>query len=95
MKIRATCSLHGAGCRWPSSRPVVASGQARCVAASSFIATSLFALSGLVLGDHTTSVSDVVTTIAIALVYDVVLAPFLVPLMMMAFARTEVTRALG
>jgi rod shape-determining protein MreD len=49
------------------------------VAASSFVATSLFALSGLVLGDPGVSIAGVLHVLPLTVLYDVLLTPFVVP----------------
>jgi rod shape-determining protein MreD len=59
------------------------------VAVCSFIATSVFALSGAVLGDHALPVGEMVQVIAIALLWDVVVAPLLLPGLMGLFERTR------
>lgn len=57
------------------------------VAASSFVATSLFALSGLVLSDPATSVSGLLEVVLVAVVWDVLLTPFVLPPLMRLFSR--------
>lgn len=57
------------------------------VAASSFIGTSVFALSGLVLRDPAVPVTQALTVIPIAVLYDVLLTPFILPLAMRVFRR--------
>jgi rod shape-determining protein MreD len=59
------------------------------VAVCSFIATSVFALSGAVLGDHALPVGEMVQVIGIALLWDVVVAPLLLPGLMGLFERTR------
>jgi rod shape-determining protein MreD len=59
------------------------------VAAGSFIATSLFALSGLVLGDPGVSVDGVLRVLPIAVVYDVVLTPFVLPVCVVLLGRLQ------
>lgn len=59
------------------------------VAASSFIGTSLFALSGLVLSDPAVPVAEALVVIPTAVVYDVLVTPFVLPLMMRLFRRLE------
>lgn len=59
------------------------------VAASSFVATSLFALSGLVLADPGVSVSAAVQVVPLALLYDVLLTPFVVPAAVALLSRLE------
>jgi rod shape-determining protein MreD len=51
------------------------------VAAASFIGTSIFALSGLVLDDPGVTVSRVLEVIPVAVLYDVALTPLLLPLL--------------
>ncbi len=52
------------------------------VAASSFIATSLFAISGVLLGDSGVTADDALRVVPLALLYDVLAATLLLPLMM-------------
>jgi rod shape-determining protein MreD len=59
------------------------------VAVCSFIATSVFALSGVVLGDHALPASEMMQVIGIALLWDVVVAPLLLPGLMALFERTR------
>ena len=54
------------------------------VAVCSFIATSVFALSGVVLGDHALPAGEMMQVIAIALLWDVAVAPLLLPGLMSA-----------
>lgn len=61
-------------------------------AAASFLTTSIFALTGLLLQDPVISVPDMLQVILVALVWDVLLTPLLVPPMMMLFRRTEPAR---
>ena len=49
------------------------------VAASAFVGTSVFALSGFVLGDTGVSVAAVLRVVAIAVLYDVALTPLVLP----------------
>lgn len=49
------------------------------VAASAFIATSVFAFSGLALGDPGVSVERALSVLPIAILYDVLLTPLVVP----------------
>ena len=49
------------------------------VAASAFVGTSLFALSGLVLGDPGVSTEAVLSVVPIAVCYDVALTPLVLP----------------
>jgi len=59
------------------------------VAASSFVGTSVFALSGMVLSDPAVPAAEALTVIPTAVVYDVLLTPFVLPLMMRLFRRLE------
>jgi len=71
----------------PSAVSVVAT-----VAACSFVGTSVFALTGLVLRDPVLGVGELLQVIAIALVWDVLLTPFVLPLVMGAFRRLQPDR---
>lgn len=62
------------------------------VAASSFVGTSVFALSGLVLRDPAVPVAEALQVIPVAVVYDVALTPFVLPVMMRLFQRLEPRR---
>jgi rod shape-determining protein MreD len=59
------------------------------VAAGSFIGTSLFALSGLLLEDPGVTIDGVLHVLPIALVYDVVLTPLVVPVVLALMRRLE------
>lgn len=59
------------------------------VAACSFAGTSLFALTGLVLADPAVPVTDALAVIPVSVVYDVLLTPFVLPVMMRLFRRLE------
>lgn len=59
------------------------------IAVCSFVATSIFALSGLVLGDHAVPVGEMMQVIGIALLWDVACAPLLLPGLMALFERTR------
>lgn len=59
------------------------------VAVCSFVATSLFALSGVVLGDHALPAGEMMQVIGIALLWDVVVAPLILPGLMALFERTR------
>ena len=74
----------------PTAAAVVAT-----VAASSFVATSLFAITGLVLRDPVLGVGELLEVILVALVWDVVLTPFVLPPVMAAFRRLEPHRAVA
>jgi len=68
----------------PSAVAVVAT-----VAASSFLGTSIFALSGLLVGDLDVSVPGLLQVIGVAVLWDVLLTPFVLPLVMRTFDRLE------
>lgn len=59
------------------------------VAVCSFIATSVFALSGVVLGDQTLPAGEMVQVICVALLWDVVMTSLLLPGLMALFERTR------
>jgi rod shape-determining protein MreD len=59
------------------------------VAVCSFVATSVFALSGVVLGDHALPAGEMMQVIFIALLWDVVVTPLLLPVLMLLFERTR------
>jgi rod shape-determining protein MreD len=59
------------------------------VAASSFIGTSIFALSGMLLRDPAVPATAALAVIPVAVVYDVLLTPFVLPLAMRLFRRIE------
>lgn len=72
----------------PTATSVVAT-----VAACSFVGTSVFALTGLVLSDPSLGVGELLQVVAIALLWDVLLTPFVLPLVMGAFRRLQPARA--
>jgi rod shape-determining protein MreD len=59
------------------------------VAASSFVGTSVFALSGMVLRDPSVPVAEALQVIPIAVLYDVLLTPFVLPLAMRLLRRIQ------
>lgn len=63
------------------------------VAASSFIGTSVFALSGILLRDPVLAVPDLLQVIAIAVLWDILLTPFVLPALMSMFRRLTPARA--
>ena len=73
--------------RQDSSRSTV--GVLVTVAASSFVATSLFALSGMLLRDPAIPAAEALRVIPVALVYDLLLAPFVLPPAMRMFRRVR------
>ncbi|MDP9318594.1 MAG: rod shape-determining protein MreD, partial [Actinomycetota bacterium] len=64
-------------------------GTVLIVASGAFIGTSLFALSGLALGEQSVTVTSALQVVPLAILYDVVLTPFVVPLLLVAFRRLE------
>ena len=67
----------------PSTTTVLAT-----VAASSFVGTSVFALSGIVLGDPI-AIPELLEVIVVALFWDVLLTPLVLPPVMSLFRRLE------
>jgi rod shape-determining protein MreD len=59
------------------------------VAASSFVGTSIFALSGMVLSDPALPVAEALAVIPVTVVYDVLLTPFILPPAMRLFRRLQ------
>jgi rod shape-determining protein MreD len=68
----------------PSAMTVVST-----VAAASFVGSSVYALSGLVLGDAVAGGTDLVKVILVALLWDVLLTPLVLPWVMRLFTRLE------
>ena len=64
-------------------------GALATVAACSFVGTSIFALSGMLLHDPAVHTSAALTVIPVAVAYDVVVTPFVLPLLMKLFRRLE------
>ena len=62
------------------------------VAACSFVGSSIFALTGILLRDPAVGVGELLQVIAISLVWDVLLAPLVLPPVMAAFRRLEPAR---
>ncbi|MFL6059912.1 MAG: rod shape-determining protein MreD, partial [Marmoricola sp.] len=62
------------------------------VGAASFVATSLYAFSGLVLHDGALPVSQTLQVIGISMLWDVMLAPVLLPALLWFLARTSPAR---
>jgi rod shape-determining protein MreD len=62
-------------------------------AAGSFVGTSVFALSGLVLRDPAVGTGELLKVVAIALAYDVVAALVVVPLMLRLFDKVTPERS--
>jgi rod shape-determining protein MreD len=58
-------------------------------ATSSFVGTSVYALSGLVLGDAVAGSGDLVRILVVSLLWDVALTPLVLPGVMRLLTRTE------
>jgi len=74
------------------ARPTVAAVVAT-VAASSFLGTSVFAISGILLRDPPLAVPDLLQVVGASVLWDVALTPFVLPLVMTMFRRLEPERA--
>lgn len=59
------------------------------VAAGAFIGTSVFALTGLILRDPGVSVGSALEVVPVAVLYDVLLTPLVIPLVLLVFRRLE------
>jgi rod shape-determining protein MreD len=57
------------------------------VAACSFVGTSIFALSGMLLNDPAIPVGEALRVIPVAVLYDVLVTPFVLPLVMRLFRQ--------
>lgn len=62
------------------------------VAASSFLGTSVFALTGVLLRDPPVAIPDLLEVIAVSVAWDVLLTPFVLPVVMGLFRRIEPER---
>jgi len=62
------------------------------VAACSFVGTSVFALTGLVLGDGGVTVVAVLKVVPVSVGYDVLVTPVVLPLALAVLRRLEATR---
>jgi rod shape-determining protein MreD len=65
------------------------SGTVLIVASGAFIGTSVYALSGLALAEQSVTMSSAVHVVPIAILYDVLLAPVVIPLLSVTFRRLE------
>jgi rod shape-determining protein MreD len=74
----------------PTATAVIAT-----VAASSFVGTSVFALSGIILGDPSIGFGEFLQVIGVALVWDILLTPLVLPPVMAMFRRLEPDRSLA
>jgi len=63
------------------------------VAASSFVGTSVYAISGLVLQDPVVSIGDLLPVIVAGVFWDVLMAPLVMPVLMRVFTLLEPARA--
>jgi rod shape-determining protein MreD len=63
------------------------------VAASTFIGTSVFAITGMLLRDPILDVSQLLQVILVAVLWDVLLTPFVLPPVMTMFNRLQPERA--
>jgi rod shape-determining protein MreD len=63
------------------------------VAACSFVGTSVFALSGMLLGDPSVPTAEALRVIPVAVLYDVLVTPFVLPLLMQLLRRLQPPRA--
>lgn len=68
----------------PTATSVVAT-----VAAASFVGTSIFAITGALLGDPDLGVGSLLEVVVVALAWDVLLTPFVLPPLMLVFRRLE------
>jgi rod shape-determining protein MreD len=59
------------------------------VAACSFVGTSIFALSGMLLHDPAIPAQDALRVIPLAVLYDVLVTPFVLPVLMRLFRRVQ------
>jgi rod shape-determining protein MreD len=78
--------------RFRQDTSLSATGVVATVAASSFVGTSVFALSGALLRDPSIAFGEMVQVIAIAVAWDVLLTPFVMPAVMTLFRRLEPDR---
>lgn len=75
------------------SRPTTAT-VVLTVAASSFVGTSLFAITGVLLDDPAVGVPELLQVIAVSVLFDLLLTPFVLPPVMAMFRRLEPDRVL-
>ncbi|MET0525564.1 MAG: rod shape-determining protein MreD [Nocardioides sp.] len=74
----------------PTAGAVVAT-----VAASSFVGTSVFAISGILLRDPSLGVGELLQVIGVAMLWDILLTPFVLPPVMTMFRRLQPDRSLA
>jgi len=77
-----------AGLMRQDTRPTMATIVAT-VAASSFVGTSVYVLTGLVLGEAVAGAGELAQVILVALLWDVLLTPFVIPGVMRLLTRVE------
>lgn len=65
------------------------------VAVASFVGTSVFAISGLLLGQTALSVPGLLQVVGIGVAWDLLLTPFVIPVVASVFTRLEPERALA
>lgn len=65
------------------------------VAASSFVGTSVFALTGLLLQDPAMGIPELLEVVLVGVVWDVLLTPLVLPPVMIVFRHLEPDRALA
>ena len=65
------------------------------VAASSFVGTSVFALSGLILQDPATDIPELLEVVLVGVLWDVLLTPVVLPPVMAMFRHLEPDRSLA
>ena len=75
------------------ARPTPAAALAT-VAACSFVGTSIYALSGLVLGEHVSGFGQMAEVIGVSLLWNLLLTPLVLPGVMALMRRLEPERAL-
>jgi rod shape-determining protein MreD len=78
--------------RQDAARPTVTAVVAT-MAACSFVATSIFALTGMVLHDPAIGFGEVLRVVGIGLVWDVLLTPLVLPVLLTLFGRLEPAHA--
>ncbi len=76
----------------PDVRPT-ATAVLLLVGAMSFVGTSTFALSGVLLGGLDADVAGLLRTVALALLWDLLLTPFVLPVVLKVLDRLEPARA--
>lgn len=74
----------------PSATTVLAT-----VGASSFVGTSIFALTGLVLRDHALGTAELLQVILVSLLWDLLLTPLVLPPVLAVFRHLQPDRSLA